>query len=332
MSLRLLVVGGTGWLGGTVTRLAAAKGMRVTVLARGRTPAGDLPLIVADRNRPLPDLSGEGFDAVVDTSAYAPDHVLRLLDALGPQSRRYLLISSVSVHDDFSKPITEDSPAPSAGAEDLAVAEAVARGEGGYGAAYGPLKRAAELAALDRLGDNTTILRPGLIAGPGDPTDRFTWWVRRLDRPGPVPLPLPRDRPIQVIDVRDLAAFVLHLIQADRSGIFTCTGLALGFEDFVARVLRLTGAGARAVWLPWSRFEDAGLAPRSDLPLVLPDSADYRHFLSIRPARALEAGLRPRPLVETIADTLAWDRCRRDQPLKTGMTPDQEAPLLVAAG
>lgn len=325
---RLLVAGGTGWLGGTVARLAVEAGHEVTVLARGRAPSTGLPLIAADRNGPLPDLSGLGFDAVIDSAAYTPDHVTRLIDALGPGLRRHVLISSISVHDDFSHPITEDSPAPDATPADLAVADAVARGEGEYGTAYGPLKRAAERAALARLGDRATILRPGLIAGLGDPTDRCTFWARRLDRPGPVPLPLPQDRPVQVIDVRDLAAFALHLAVTDRPGLFTCTGLPTPFARVTADLIRLSGAGAEPHWLPFARFAEAGLAPWTDLPLILPDDPAYAHFMTIHPARALAAGLVLRPLADTLADLLAWDRTRRDQPLKAGMAQDREARLL----
>lgn len=327
--MKILIVGGTGWLGGTVARLAAAQGHDVTVLARGRAPAGALPLIAADRNAPLPDLSAHGFEAVVDTSAYSPAHVTALLDALGPGPSRHVLISSVSVHAEFHAPITEDSPAPEATAEDLAQAEAVARGEGDYGAAYGPLKRSAELAALARLGDRATIIRPGLIAGPGDPTDRFTFWARRLDRPGPAPVPLPANRPVQVIDVRDLAAFTLRMALADRPGLFTCTGHSTPFATVIDGFARLASAGAEPIWLPWPRFQAAGLRHWTEVPLVVPDDPDYAQFLTIHPARALAAGLTLRPLAETMADLLAWDRSRRDQPLRAGMPAEKEAALLA---
>lgn len=325
--MKLLVAGGTGWLGGTVARLAAAEGHGVTVLARGRAPVGDLPLIAADRNGRLPDLSGLGFDAVVDTSAYSPAHVTGLLDAHGPGPGRYVLISSESVYGDFGQDITEDSPAPTASPEDLAMAEAVARGEGDYGASYGPLKRAAEIAAIDRLGPRATVLRPGLIVGPGDPTDRFTFWARRLDRPGPVPLPLPRGRPVQVIDVRDLARFTLDMALGDRSGIFNCTGTVTPFAEVAETFIRLSRAGAEPLWLPWSRFEAAGMRHWTEVPLILPEDPTYAHFLTVRPDRALAAGLRLRPLADTMADLLAWDRTRRDRLLRAGMPAEKEALL-----
>lgn len=330
--MKLLVVGGTGWLGGTVARMAAAAGHRVTVLARGRAPAGGLPLIVADRNAALPDLATHGFDAVVDTSAYSPAHVAGLLDALGGGPGRYVLISTESVYGDFGQDITEDSPAPAATAQELAIAEAVARGEGEFGAAYGPLKRAAELAATERLGQKATILRPGLIVGPGDPSDRLTFWARRLDRPGLAPLPLPRDRPVQVIDVRDLAAFALAMAMGDTPGIFNCTGVVTAFGEVVDEFLRLSGSGAAPLWLPWDRFEAADLRYWTEVPLILPADPSYAHFLTVRADRALAAGLARRPLAETIADLLDWDRARRDQPLRAGMPADKEAKLLAAAG
>lgn len=327
--MNLLVVGGSGWLGGTVARLAQAAGHRVTVLARGRAPTGDLPLIAADRNAALPDLVQHRFDAVVDTSAYSPAHVTRLLDALGDGPARYVLISSESVYGDFGQDISEDSPAPTATAEDLAVADAVARGEGDYGAAYGPLKRAAEEVAETRLGRRATILRPGLIVGPGDPTDRFTFWARRLDRPGPVPLPLPADRPVQVIDVRDLAAFTLDMALGQVAGTFNCTGAITPFAFVAEEFIRLSGRGAEPLWLPWSRFQAAGLRHWTDVPLILPEDPAWGHFLSVRPDRALAAGLQRRPLAITMADLLAWDRTRRDRALKAGMPPEKEAALLV---
>lgn len=325
--MKLLVVGGTGWLGGTVAQLAADAGHDVTALARGRSAVGELPLIVADRNADLPDLSGQGFDSVVDTSAYSPAHVTGLLRALGPGPARYVLISSESVYGDFGQDITEDSPAPTATAEDLAVAAAVARGEGDYGAAYGPLKRAAEIAAIDRLGPRAAVLRPGLIVGPGDPTDRFTFWARRLDRPGRVPLPLPKGRPVQVIDVRDLAEFTLRMALGDQSGIFNCTGAVTPFAEVAETFIRLSGAGALPLWLPWPRFEAAGLQYWTEVPLILPEDPTYAHFLTVRPDRAVAAGLTRRPLAETMADLLTWDRTRRERALRAGMPPEKEALL-----
>lgn len=179
--MRCLVVGGTGFLGGTIADQLSLAGHEVAVLARGVTRRTGRPveMLHADRHRDLGALAGRHFDWVFDTCAFAPEAVTAFLDALDDRLNRYVLVSSISVYCDFSEPdLDENAPVPTATAENLRLAAALPPEERGsaiaYGAAYGPLKRACEIAAQERLGDSATLLRVGLLVGAGDYTDRLT--------------------------------------------------------------------------------------------------------------------------------------------------------------
>ena len=325
----LLIVGGSGWLGGEITRQALARGHRATVLSRGQAPPPEgTGSIVADRTGALPPLGR--FDAAAATETYTPPMLTRLLAALGPVDR-FVMISSVSVYDDLSAPGGDESAqaSPAAGAE-IDAAEAAARGSHVRAAAfeaYGRLKRSAELTLIEALGDRATILRPGLIVGPGDPTDRFTYWVRRADQAGPMPVPGPAERPVQVIDVRDLAGFALDLVEADRGGTFNAVGEPLPFGALIALMGVAADAGAEPVWRPLGEFTEAGLEVWSDLPLVLPEEGPQAGMMAVSGRAARAVGLRTRAVSETVADTLLWDRTRRDVPLRAGMSAKAEARL-----
>lgn len=334
--MKCLVVGGTGWLGGTIVEAALAAGHVVTTLSRGVTDCGDKPgvkRIMADRYDRVPDLADEGFDVVFDTSAYTPDAVTRILDAVGDNMGRYVLVSSVSVYGDYSTPrLNEDVPAPEASEADYRHAATVPphkRADGAaYGPAYGPLKRACEVAAVDRLGERLIVLRPGLIVGPGDKTDRLTWWVRRIDQGGRVPVPGPMDRPIQMIDVRDLADFAVHAAMSGLSGIYNVTGRDVPMHSVIDAMRAVSGTTAEIVWVAEKKMEAAGIEPWSELPLITPPIEKFRYFLQISTEKAERSGLRLRPLSTTLSDLLEWDRQRRDRTLACGIDSAKENALL----
>lgn len=323
--MRILVVGGTGFLGGAIALVARAAGHDVTVLARGETPPGhDIAMIRADR-MDLPDLPP--FDAVLDTCAYAPGMVTALRSAIG--AAHYVIVSSISVYDALPEPqMDETALASAADGAALALAAAVPPMEranaAAYGAAYGPLKRACEEVA-----GRATVLRLGLIVGPGDYTDRFTWWVRRMDQGGVVPVPHPPERPLQVIDVRDAARFALHLAEQRGVGTFNLTGPARPFETILAQMADAAGRTPDLEWCGLDQFTNEGIEPWVDLPLVVPTTTPKRHMMDVSIERAKAAGLTCRPLSETIHDVLTWDRSRRDTPLSAGMSADQEARVLA---
>lgn len=333
----VLVVGGTGFLGGAMTDAAAAAGHRVAVLTRGETeralPAG-VQTLVADRHGDLFVLTGKSFDLVIDTCAYTPDAVARLLDVVGSRAR-YALVSSISVYADFSEPgRTGQAPVTRATDEQrlttLALPPGQRSGAAALGPMYGPMKRECELEAIGRLGDRALILRVGLLVGAGDYTDRFTYWVRRIDGGGTVPCPGDPARPVQVIDVRDVAAWTLHAAENEIGGVFNVTGRPVPMAALLDTCRRVAGSDANVVWVREEDVLAAGLSPWTEVPLWMPRSNDaFRHILEVGVDKAFAEGLRTRPLHETVEQVLAWDRARRDQPLKAGMPADKEAALLT---
>ena len=338
--MRCLVVGGTGFLGGAIVDALAVAGHAVTVLSRGVSDRAMPPgarTIRADRHGDLSALADGSFDWVFDTCAYAPDAVDRLLDALGGAMARYVLVSSLSVYGRYATVgLTEDAPVPDATAADLARAAAVPPSDrasaSAYGASYGPLKRACERAAADRLGGRATALRARLLVGAGDYTDRLTWWVRRIDEvkgvKGRVPAPGPPSRPVQLIDVRDAAAFAVRSADRGLGGVWNVVGAPMPFADLLGAIIDATGAAAEIVWVDEAAIAAAGVEPWTDMPLMTPPGADFRHFLDVDAGRARAAGLTARPLADTLARLAAWDRGRRDVALRCGTSGAQETALL----
>lgn len=334
----VLVVGGTGFLGGAAADAAVTAGHAVSILTRGRTkrPAGPrVETIIADRFGDLSSLRGRHFDLVIDTCAFSPDAVASLLDAL-PTAGRYAFISSISAYADLSTPnLDETAPTSRATPEQLAMAQALPAEQrssaASYGTAYGALKREAELVAQSRLGDRALILRVGLLVGAGDYTDRLTYWVRRIDQGGTIPLPGDPDRLVQLIDARDAAAFIVSAGEQGASGTLNLTGRPVSFAAVCEACRDLTGSNARFAWRPEAEILAAGLTPWSEVPLWLPSSeAAFRYLLEISTDKAFAAGLKVRDLRETVRNILDWDRGRRATPLKAGMPPEKEARLLAS--
>ena len=335
--MKVLVVGGTGFLGGAVADAARAAGHTVTVFTRGRTtrtPAPGVLVLTGDRHSDLSELAGRHFDLVVDTCAFGPDAVARLLAVLGSMVGLYAFVSSASVYADFSMPgVDERSPTSRATPAQLDEASALPpelrSSAASYGAAYGPLKRECELVAFDRLGDRALVLRSGLLVGAGDYTDRLTYWVRRVDQGGRIPCPGDPHRMVQLIDVRDAAHFIIESAARALSGVFNLTGVPFRFGKLLEACRRVAGSDARFAWRSEEAVLAAGLEPWSEVPIWLPRSNEpFRHFFEIDVEKALAHGLQIRPLDETLAQILVWDRSRRDSPLKAGMPPEKEAALL----
>ena len=338
--MKVLVVGGTGFLGGAVAAAAESAGHAVTVFTRGRARPqlrSNVEALIGDRYRDLSTLRGRHFDAIVDTCAFSPDAVNALLDCLSPAIGRYVFVSSTSVYADFSAPnVDEDAPTSRASDEQLTFARSLPIDQrsnaASYGDAYGALKREAELVALSRLGRRALICRSGLLVGAGDYTDRLTYWVRRIDVGGTVPLPGEPERPAQLIDVRDAAGFIVSALERGLDGILNLTGRPFPIADIFEQCREVAGSSARFIWVSERQILAAGLVPWSDVPLWIPKSdATYRHFLEINTDKAIAAGLRVRPLRETVENILLWDRTRRTMPLKAGIPPDREPMLLAKA-
>lgn len=324
--MRILVLGGTSFVGRSVVELAAVDGHDVTVFHRGEHEPEGLPPVThvhGDRDGDLDRLGGSTFDAVVDTSGYVPRVVDASASRLAGRAGRYLFVSTTSVYPDAAPPpIDEDTPVhppPDPVSDDVT------------GGSYGPLKVACELAVRERFGDRATIVRPGYTVGPHDPTERFVSWLRRAGSGGELFAPGPPDEPLQMIDVRDLGAFVLRLLRDDRRGTFVVVGPdeELTMRDFVDTAVEEAGAATTPVWI------DAEVA------LTVGDEDErYRLFPMWHPewagvhrcdaSRAVAAGLRRRPFRETLRDTLAWDRDRPRGSLPFGPSPEEERRLLAA--
>ena len=313
--MRTLVLGGTSFVGRAIVEQLLERGHEPTLFSRGRTGTELFPgvaRLAGDRTSgDLSALQGTTWDAVVDVSAYVPRHVQQAAAAL--TAGRYLLISTGSVYDHTSSPavVGEDAPrlAPERGTEEH------------QGPAYGPLKVACEDDTEALWGERATVVRPGIVAGPYDPTDRFTWWVRRASRGGRVALPGRPDQPVQVVDSGDLARLVVQLVEDDRRGTFNAVGPA---EP--TTLAGLVEACARAAG---TVVEVVPVDPASaELPLILTDEA-WWPFMRRSADRARAAGLTATPLEQTAAAVLAWDRERGEPPLSVELSPEREAELLA---
>lgn len=323
----LLVLGGTGFLGPALVEAALARGHAVTLFNRGRTRPDLFPEVEklrGDRDGKLDALRGRRWDAVLDTSGYVPRVVRMSAELLAPAVGRYLFVSSISVYRE-DLPAGADEAAPTAPLGDPSSEDVKAH--------YGALKAACERAAEAALPGRVAVVRPGLIVGPGDPTDRFTYWPVRLDRGGEVLAPGDGSDPVQVVDVRDLAAWMLLLAERGDTGAFNAVGpeRRLPFRGMLEEVGRAVGSRARLVWAPARFLEAHGVSAWSDLPAWVP--AAESGLASVSNARAVAKGLRFRPVGETARDTLAWWKASpagAAGKLRAGLAPERERAVLEA--
>jgi len=323
--MRILVLGGTRLIGKSFVSLALARGHEVTLFNRGATdpsPLDGVEQIHGDRDGGLAGLQGREWDSVLDTSGYVP-RVVRMSAELLEGAGHYTFISSESVYADDATP-GQDESAPLAGLEDPAIEEVTER-------TYGGLKVLCEEEVRRVFGDRSLIIRAGLIVGPHDYTDRFTYWVRRLAKGGEVPAPAPPDAPVQLIDARDLGDWMLLVSETRGSGTMNVTGPRepLTMETVLETCHQVAGSDARITWVDPGFLLDQGVEPWTEVPLWIPGE-DAAGFMTRDASAAVAAGLRFRPLAETVRDTLKWDATRpRDEPLKAGLTASQEAGLLA---
>jgi 2'-hydroxyisoflavone reductase len=300
--MRLLVLGGTKFLGRHAIDAALAAGHEVTLFTRGRTNPELFPEaehLRGDRDGGLEALAARSWDGVIDTSGFVPRIVRQSAELLRDSVQRYVFVSSISVYDDFSAPVDESSPV--AQLEDPSSEEVLEH--------YGALKASCEEAVEEAYGDRSARVRAGLIVGPHDATDRFTYWPRRIAGGGGVLCPGNPEAPVQFVDVRDLGAWLVKLALEGPGGVFNATGPAepLSFVELLDRMRATIGSDAKLVWTDEQRILAADVQPWTELPLWLPGS-EHAGMARADISRALAAGLTFRPLDETIADTLAWDR------------------------
>jgi 2'-hydroxyisoflavone reductase len=336
--MKILIIGGTRFSGRALSELALSRGHTLTLFTRGKWSPDLFPeaeKLRGDRTQDLSALKGRAFDAVVDMCGYFPRDVLAST-ALLASSGHYTFISSVSVYADATNPgLTEDAPLGKISDEE---AERVRDLSQLTEKNYGPLKARCEAAVERAFGDRALVIRPGLIVGPNDPTDRFTYWPRRVARGGEVLAPDRPELPVQFVDARDLAAFTLSLIEARRAGAFHVAGpeAPLSMGDFLAGCKAITGGDARFTWASEAFLLENKVEPFEELPLwvSVERDKDMAGFQAIDLRKALGAGLALRPVADTIRDTLAWDASRPPRPAgqkpPAGLTPEREAELLAA--
>ncbi|HZB01480.1 MAG TPA: epimerase [Actinomycetota bacterium] len=320
----LLVIGGTRFSGRAAVEEAARRGHRVTVFHRGEWEPEGFPEVEhlhGDRTASLEPLAGRSWDAVLDTWAFVPSEVRELADAVGDRIGHYTYVSSLSVHpDDLPVGATEGTPShPPAAPEIEEVTDET----------YGPLKVASELQAAESFGGRLLVIRPGYIVGPNDPTDRFTFWVRRAAAGGRMFAPGPADAPFQVIDARDLGTFVIERIEAGDTETYGVVGPPepATMADVLEAARSVAHADTELVWVDQDFVHDLGDEREAWFPMWHPHLPGFHAYDA---SKALGAGLAPRSLAETVADTLAWDRDRGSPPLKTGYDEDRERDLLAA--
>jgi len=334
--LRILILGGTGFTGPHQVRYALSRGHQITLFNRGKQPhewPGAVEELIGDRNTgDLKALEGREWDVCIDNPTTLPFWVRDAGRVLHGKVKHYVFISTISVYADNLKPADESAPVAGYTGKD-AMAETLeslrAKGE-----LYGPLKAFSEKEAQKQFPGKATIIRPGLIVGPGDETDRFTYWPVRLARGGEVLAPGDGSDPVQIIDARDLAEWTIRMAETRTLGTFNATGPdhSLQMKEMLSGIAAAIHADARPIWVPADFLASEKVEAWSDMPVWVPGHGDTAGFARRSIAKALAAGLRFRPLDMTASDTLTWFRqqpAERQAKLKAGLTPEREQGVLA---
>jgi 2'-hydroxyisoflavone reductase len=336
--LRILILGGTGFLGPELVEAAQARGHHLTLFNRGKTRPGlfakdeTIEKLQGDRDPQkapgLEALKGKQWDAVIDTSGYVPRIVGASAELLAPSVKQYVFISTISVYADLSKPGMDES-APLATIADE-TNENVPEN-------YGALKALCEKAAEKAMPGRVTVIRPGLIVGPGDPTGRFTYWPLRVQRGGEVLAPGTGEDPAQVIDARDLAKWTIHMVEQNRTGTYNAVGPAqkLTMRGMLEQVKQGVPSDARFTWVPAAFLEKHEVSPWQDMPVWIPAEGETLGANTIISQKAIAQGLTFRPIADTARDTVAWVKgLPPEEQLKVtsraGLEPEREAEVLKA--
>jgi 2'-hydroxyisoflavone reductase len=311
--VKVLVLGGTKFLGRATVEAALERDHEVTLFNRGETNPELFP--EAEKlhgDRTVDSIPVGEWDAVIDTSGYLPEDVGRSAEALRDSVERYLFVSSISVYAGFREGPSEDS-------------ERAELAEGRPDDNYGPLKALSEDAVTEVHGERALIVRPGLIVGPHDPTGRFTYWPHRVARGGEFVVPGPPESRVQFVDARDLGAWMVELCERRESGAFNATHPGVCWGELVESCVRVTGTDAQPVWIDGDRLAEEGVGEWMELPLWLHDS-DWVGMHQANVSRALAAGLTFRPLDDTVRGTLELAETTAD----AGLSPERERELLKA--
>jgi 2'-hydroxyisoflavone reductase len=326
----ILILGGTGFLGPHVVEAALARGHTLTLFNRGKTRPHLFPNVEklqGDRDGKLEALRGRSWDAVVDTSAYVPRIMKLSAELLAPSVKQYVNISTISVYAKHDRP----------GADETAPLEALADpASEDVKQHYGALKALCEQAAEAALPGRVANVRPGLIIGPGDPTGRFTHWPSRMAEGGEVLCPGDGSTPTQYIDGRDLGAWIVKLVEDGTVGVFNALGpeRRIAMKEVLEACNAAGGNKATLTWVDAAFLDEQEVAPWSELPMWFDATGEMAGFGTISNARAVAAGLRFRPILDTAKDTLAWlptvPEDKRARATSTGISREKEAKVLAA--
>jgi 2'-hydroxyisoflavone reductase len=334
--LRILILGGTGFTGPHQVRHALARGHRLTIFNRGRRNQewpGEVEVLAGDRDTgDLKSLEGREWDVCIDNPTSVPFWVRDAGRVLRGRIGHCVFISTISVYAEASRPGRDETAATAAyhGKDALAETRESLRADLGL---YGPLKAFCEQEAGRYFPGITTVIRPGLIVGPGDETDRFTYWPVRIARGGEVLVPGDGSDPVQIIDARDLAEWTIRMAEQRTVGVFNATGPGdeLSLAAMLKGILEVTKADARFTCVGTEFLASHKVAPWTDLPVWVPGQGDTAGFARVSIARAVAAGLTFRPLATTVADTLAWFGSLpedRRATLRAGLSAEREAEVL----
>ncbi|MFD1738370.1 NAD-dependent epimerase/dehydratase family protein [Bacillus salitolerans] len=324
--MKLLILGGTKFLGRHLVEEAMKRGHEVTIFTRGKTNGAifdNVEKLKGDRDGDISILKGRKWDAVIDTSGYVPRIVKESATLLSTTCKVYTFISSISVYKDFSHSgITEDAEV--ATLDDESVEEIT-------GETYGALKALCEQEVKKVFPEGHLIIRPGLIVGPYDPTDRFTYWPMRIGGGDEVVVPEDKDAPVQFIDARDLSCFIIQQLEKKTIGTFQVTGPkdTLTMGEFLDETKDLINPSVKFTSVEDDFFEENGIQYWKDIPLYIPKGKNMDGFSAVNIEKAIQYGLTCRPISETITDTYAWKNSESPgEELVVGLTKSKEKEIL----
>lgn len=326
--MKILVIGGTIFVGRHIVEAALQRGHEVTLFNRGRTDAtlfSNVEKVIGDRSESLDSLDGRTWDVVLDSSGYLPRVVRKSCEALKSKCERYVFISTGSVYKDKSKPgISEDF-------ETLVPQDSDATEW--TDDTYGELKSGCEVVIQNTFADRALIVRPGVVVGPYDPTDRFTYWPVRVSSGGAVLAPGHPESPVQFIDARDLADFTISLCESKSRGIYNAIGpdYRLTMSKLLNDCKTAAGSDAHFAWVSNDELLKHNVEPWSEMPFWIPENSETSGMALRSNSKSIKSGLKFRPLLETISDTLDWwHREKTGCDLKAGMSKEREAEILNA--
>ncbi len=325
--MKLLILGGTQFVGRHIVERALAQGHEVTLFNRGKTQPGlhvGAKQLKGDRKSDVSALSSDNWDAVIDACGYTERDVRHTTQALAQRVKHYVFISSISVYASFRESNDESSATGVIVDSDTETVD---------GRTYGPLKAACERIVQSVFADRCTLIRPGLVVGPYDHTDRFTYWPARIAKGGDIIAPNSPQDPVQFIDARDLAAFTVHCAEQPLTEVFNVIGPTMSMGEVLQYCKEVTQSTAQFIWLPAAYLSQHNIQEWQEMPLWMSPEGDYRSFALTHARKAQAAGLTIRVVKDTIADILRWHLSRppaEQLALKAGLSDERHAALLAA--